>query len=94
VQIAGPGHQAEVPATFWYGSALNYYREYFHDGSFASFGLFDDPQRAVYTHYRPYPLNQPVYVLVLPQDEGFIAEQHLKIVYQGPIGDVAIAVRP
>jgi hypothetical protein len=94
VQIAGPGHQAEVPATFWYGSALNYYREYFHDGSFARFGLFDDPERARYTHYIPYPLNRSVYVLVLPQDGGFIAEQHLKIVYQGPIGDVAIAVRP
>jgi hypothetical protein len=94
VQIVGPGHQVEVPCDFIYTSSLNYYREYFHDDSFGRFWLFDNPKRAPNTHYKPYPLNQPVYVLTLPQDEDFIAQQHLRVVYKGPVSDVVIAVKP
>jgi len=94
VQIVGPGHQAEVPCNFTYTSSLNYYREYFHDDSFGWFWLFDNPRRAPNTHYKPYPVDQPVYVLTFPQDEDFIAEHHLEVVYRGPVSDVVIAVKP
>ena len=94
VRIVGPGHQAEVPCNFTYTSSLNYYREYFHDDSFGWFWLFDNPRRAPNTHYRPYPVDQPVYVLTFLQDEDFIAEHHLKVVYKGPVSDVVIAVKP
>jgi hypothetical protein len=94
VQTVGPGHHAEIPCQFLYASALNYYREYFHDDSFGSFSLSDNPKSAVNTHYRPYPLKQPVYVLMSPQDDEFTAEQHLKVTYKGPVSGVVIAVEP
>jgi hypothetical protein len=92
-QVVGPGHQTKVPCWFLYTSALNYYREYFHDNSFASFLLWDAPERAPSTHYQPYPLDGRVYVLKFPDDEAFATQQHLKVVYRGPVSDVAIAAR-
>lgn len=94
VQVVGRGHQTPVPCWFLYTSALNYYREYFHDDSFAWFWLSDAPERAPSTHYKPYSLDSRVYVLQFPDDQPFIAQQHLKIVYQGPVSNVVIAVRP
>jgi hypothetical protein len=93
VRVVGSGHEAKVPCWFLYTSALNYYREYFHDDSFASFGLWDAPDRAAGTHYRPYPSDSRVYVLKFPDDEPFTAKEHLTVVYRGPISDAVIAVR-
>ncbi|MBV8551812.1 MAG: hypothetical protein JOY54_10960 [Acidobacteriaceae bacterium] len=94
VSVVGRGHETQVPCEYLYTSALNYYREYFHDDSFGWFWLWDAPDRAPSTHYQPYPLNSGVYVLMFPQDESFVAQQHLRIVYRGPVSDVVIAVRP
>lgn len=93
VEIVGSGHSARVPAGYLYGSALDYYREYFHDNSFAQFALWDSPDHAPATHFPTYPLDSSVYVLTFPQDEGFATKQHLRIVYRGPTSGVAIAVR-
>lgn len=93
VELVGRGHSVEVPSHYPFTSSLNFYRYYFHDGSFGPFWLYDNPQDALATHFKPYPLDQPVYVLELPYDSGFIAKQHLKIVYRGPVSNVVIAVR-
>ena len=94
VQIVGSGRQVNVPCRFLYTASLDYYREYFHDNSFGWFWLFDNPKRAPNTHYRAYPLDQPVYVLTFPDDQDFVAEQQLEVVYKGPISGVVIAVKP
>jgi hypothetical protein len=94
VQITGAGRRVDIPSEFEYTSALNYYREYFHDDSFGPFWLYDNPRSAPNTHYKPYPLDQPVYVLAFPQDGEFAAEQHLKVVYRGSVSDVVIAMKP
>ena len=93
VQIVGPGHLADVPSEFQCTSALNYYREYFHDNSFAPFALYDNPERTVYTHYAGYPTDRSVYVLLFPEDESFAVQQHLKTVYRGAVSNDVIAVR-
>jgi hypothetical protein len=94
VRIVGPGHHVDVPCEYAYTSALNFYREYFHDDSFGFFWLEDNPQDAAAAHFRPYPLNQPVYVLRLPEDAQFLAEQRLKVAYRGAVSTVVIAVKP
>jgi hypothetical protein len=93
VQIVGRGHNVRVPAGYLYGSALDYYREYFHDNSFTSFSLWDSPEHAPATHFPPYPLDSSVYVLTFPQDEAFAAHQRLRIIFRGPTSHVVIAVR-
>jgi len=91
-QVTGPGHQLSIPSNFYYTSALNYYRQYFHDLSFQPFYLYDNPERAPNTHYIPYDLNRTAYVLIFPDDKGYVAEHHLKVIYEGPTSNVAIAV--
>ncbi len=74
-------HEFEVD---WrYSSALNFYRERFHDHEMPSFA-WNDPLR----------LDKPVYVLYAPTTEEFIKAENLHVIYRGKLSDVVIAVRP
>jgi hypothetical protein len=42
----------------------------------------------------PYPGDRTVYVMFLPDDQRFIEEHGLKIVYHGRLSDVVVAIRP
>ncbi len=72
----------EVAASWHYTSSLDFYRLYFHDTSLEPF-RFTEPQTA----------GKPVYVLSYPDEEEFIRQQKLRIVYRGERSDLTILVR-
>lgn len=84
VKAVGKGRNIEVPCWFLYTSALNYYREYYHDSSFQRFAL---------TFNGNYKTGDEAYVLVLPQDQKFLDQQHLKTVFHGHFTGLVVGVK-
>lgn len=76
----------EVGSTWKMNSVLNFYRLTSRGNeTFREFGQ---------SPASPYPADRAVYVVDLPFDREFIKADGLQIVYEGPISEIGVAVRP
>ncbi|MGD0435382.1 MAG: hypothetical protein ABSB86_02880 [Bryobacteraceae bacterium] len=73
---------SQIPTTWEYSASLNFYRAYFHDNNLESFGFTDPPLGG-----------KAVYVLPYANEEPFIRQQKLRVVYRGERSDLTILVR-
>lgn len=73
----------DVPANWQYVAALNFYRVLSGRETFTEF-----------TNPREYPADSQLFVLNGVFDRDFIARRGLKVVYQGELSEVVVAVRP
>lgn len=72
-----------IVSNWRYSSALNFYRD--------ASGIDIDPIQGTIGAYPP---GQPVYVVYLPDDDAFVGESGLAILFRGKRTSLAIAVRP